>query len=456
MKRFLFLLISLIAVLTSLADERPVYILDFNDEVGSTTWNYTRNAIKEAKDRDARMLVVHLNTYGGTVLHADSIHSALLHLDMPVVAFVDNNAASAGALIALACDSVYMRPDATMGAATVVNGNDGQAMPDKYQSYMRAMMRATAEHHGRIFSADSTWRWRRDPRIAEAMVDPSLSVPGIIEKGKVLTLTATEAVRHGYAEGTAESLGQVLEELNVADAPRITYSPTWIDHLMGFFTNPAVQSLLIMLIIGGIYFELQTPGMGFPSVVAIAAAALYFLPMYLTGIVSSWIVLLFLAGFILLLFEIFVVPGFGITGIAGIVLMVVSVFMGLLDNFSFYPGHIDFSGLGHALATFMAGCLLATGLIFYLMSRFAPKFVQRSTALTREQRIEDGYIGVDTSVAVYIGREGIAVTPLRPSGKIEIDSEQFDAVSTRGFIEEGTPVKVIRHENAQLYVTAAG
>ncbi len=104
----------------------------------------------------------------------------------------------------------------------------------------------------------------------------------------------------------------------------------------------------------------------------------------------------------------------------------------------------------------MAGCLLATGLIFYLMSRFAPKFVQRSTALTREQRIEDGYIGVDTSVAVYIGREGIAVTPLRPSGKIEIDSEQFDAVSTRGFIEEGTPVKVIRHENAQLYVTAAG
>lgn len=452
MKKIILLLVMLLSWVCSAATQL-IYILPIDDEIGSTTWLHTRRAIEEAERMKADMLLVHLNTYGGAVVHADSIRTALLHCKMPVVAFVDNNAASAGALIALACDTVYMRPDGSMGAATVVNGSDGQAMPDKYQSYMRAMMRATAEQHGKYREADSTWRWRRNPLIAEAMVDSRVVVPGLIDSSRVLTFTPDEAVKWGYADGKAESIDDVMQKLGLDDYTTAAYHPTWIDTLMGFFTNPAVQAFLIMIIVGGIYFELQTPGMGFPSVAAITAAALYFLPMYLTGIVSSWVVLMFLGGLILLLLELFVIPGFGIAGFSGIGLMVAAVFIGLLENFSFHPGHIDMGSLWRALATFVSGIALSAAAIAYLSSKFAPKWLKIPSELTHSQRVEDGYIGVDTSVSAYIGREAKALTDLHPSGKIEIDGEMVDAVSIRGYIEAGSMVKVVRHENAQLYVT---
>ena len=147
MKRLLLIMALIAATVAAVAEN--IYLFRLDDEIGSKTWRYTREALNDATTSGSDMVVVHLNTYGGSVEHADSIRTALLNYPRPVVAFVDNNAASAGALIALACDSVYMRPGATMGAVTVVNGADGAAMPDKYQAYMRAMMRSNAEHHGK-------------------------------------------------------------------------------------------------------------------------------------------------------------------------------------------------------------------------------------------------------------------------------------------------------------------
>lgn len=192
MKRFfLTLFAAAVAVVAAVAGTH-VYMLRLDDEIGSSTWRYTREALREASAEQADMILVHLNTYGGSVVHADSIRTALLNSPLPVVGWVDNNAASAGALIALACDTVYMRPGSSMGAATVVNGADGAAMPDKYQSYMRAMMRATAEHHGRRPAAQGEApQWRRDPLIAEAMVDARVAVEGLIDSTRVLTLTPT-------------------------------------------------------------------------------------------------------------------------------------------------------------------------------------------------------------------------------------------------------------------------
>ncbi|MDE6037368.1 MAG: nodulation protein NfeD, partial [Duncaniella sp.] len=252
--RLVSLIIGLICALTAGAgNATKVYMLRLDDEIGSSTWHYTREAINEAVTSDASVLLVHLNTYGGSVAHADSIRTALMRCPMPVVAFVDNNAASAGALIALACDSVYMRTGASMGAATVVNGSDGAAMPDKYQSYMRAMMRATAESHGHTVPGDSLSSWRRDPLIAEAMVDPRVIVPGLIDSTRVLTFTPEEAMKWGYAEGKADSVGDVLDAVGVNEYVIEEYHPAWYDRLIGFFTNPAVQAVLIMIIIGGIY-----------------------------------------------------------------------------------------------------------------------------------------------------------------------------------------------------------
>lgn len=430
-----------------------VYRLHINDEIGSSTWQHTRRALEEATARNADIFLLHLNTYGGEVGAADSMRTALLHAPMPVVAFVDNNAASAGALIALACDSVFMRPDASMGAATVVSGADGTAMPDKYQSYMRAIMRATAESHGKVPGPDSTMVWRRNPLIAEAMVDTRVTVPGLIDSTRVLTLTADEAVRWHYAEGKAETIDDVLAGLGITDYDIATFRPSWVDWLMGFLTNPAVQGMLIMVIVAGIYFELQSPGMGFPSMAAIIAALLYFMPMYLTGIVDSWVVIVFFAGAVLLCLEVFVIPGFGVAGIMGIAAMIVAVIAGLLENFALPSGgEIDLGVIWRAMLTFCCALALAVGAIALLMSKYGSRLVGRRTELTHQQRVADGYIGVDTAPSRLVGREGVAATALRPSGKVEVDGEHYDAVALGGFIEAGSRVRITKFENAQLYV----
>lgn len=457
------LLITLVSLLSGLglslrADEYyNVYMLRLDDEIGSSTWRYTRQALDEARKRNSDMLLVHLNTYGGSVVHADSIRTALLNFPGPVVAFVDNNAASAGALIALACDSVYMRGGASMGAVTVVNGADGAAMPDKYQSYMRAMMRATAESHGKLTDSLGNQKWRRDPLIAEAMVDSRVEVPGLIDSTRVLTFTADEAVKWGYAEAKAESVDDVMAQLN--HSPKSysieEYRPDWLDHLIGFFTNPAVQAVLIMIIVGGIYMELHSPGVGFPSAAAIIAAVLYFLPLYITGIASSWIILLFVLGVMLIVLEVFVVPGFGITGIAGITCICAAVILGLIEHYTFSLSHLNADAMWSSMVIFLAGIFLAVGAIWYLTSSHGPKWVRRHTELMLTQQVKDGYIGVDMAPVNYIGLEGAAVTDMRPAGKVEINGEVLDAMATRGFIHAGSRVRVMKYENAQIYVSEA-
>ncbi len=450
-KTFLLSLLLCFSALCSVMAEN-IYVLNLDDEIGSKTWRYTREALNEATNLNSDMVLVHLNTYGGSVVHADSIRTALLNYPRPVVAFVDNNAASAGALIALACDTVFMRPGATMGAVTVVDGSDGTAMPDKYQSYMRAMMRSTAEHHGKVLNADSTLTWRRDPLIAEAMVDSRVAVPGLIDSTRVLTFTSEEAIKWKYADGKADSINDVLSQLGVKDHSIRQYQPTWVDHLIGFFTSPGIQAILIMIILGGIYMELQSPGVGFPSAAAIIAAVLYFLPLYLTGIASSWIVLLFVGGVILVVMEMFVVPGFGITGISGICCICVALILGLLEHFTFSLGQVNTDALWSTVLIFMSGLLLAIVAIWYLTSTHGPKWARRHTELLLTQKVKDGYIGVDMTPSLYVGFEGVAATDLRPAGKVEVNGTMLDAVSVMGFITAGDRVKVIKYENAQIYV----
>ena len=453
MRKKISLLLSLIIAITieAYADDSKVYVLSINDEIGSMTWQHTKRACEEANSLNADVLLVHLNTYGGTLQHADSIRTALLNYPGTTIAFINNNAASAGALIAIACDSIYMQKGASMGAATVVNQN-AEAMPDKYQSYMRSIMRSTAESHGKkINPTDSTETWHRDPLIAEAMVDSRIVVPGLIDSTKVLTFTTSEAIKWGYCEGEASSIDEVLKQANIARPTISTFEPNFTDWLIGFFSNPAVQAILVMFIVGGIYFELQSPGLGFPTVAAIVSAVLYFLPLYITGIAASWIIILFIIGLIFLLVEIFVIPGTGITGILGGTAMLIALIGGIADSFT--GESFTISSLWNALIIVSIGSLLGLILIIFLTSKYGPKFITRHSELQHSQRLEDGYIGVDSTLINYIGTTGIAKTDLRPSGKIEINATTLDAVSLNGkYIEEGTSIKVEKFENNQLYV----
>lgn len=450
------LLISVILVSAYVfaANEQPlIYKINIHNNIGSTTWVYLQNGMHEAISKDANCLIIDMNTYGGGVMEADSMRTAILNFPLPVYVFVDNNAASAGALIALACDSLYMRRSASIGAATVVSGEDGLKAPDKYQSYMRGIMRATAESHGKdtlIINGDTLLEWRRNPKIAEAMVDERIVIPGYVDSTQVLTLTASQAVELGICDGIADNINEIaVKHLGYTDYDLVIYNPTLYDKIKGFLTNGILQAFLIMIIIGGIYFELQTPGMGFPSAIAITAAILYFTPLYLTGYAQNWEVLMFVLGLILIVFEIFVIPGFGFAGISGIVLMITALILSLVGNIQFDLKNISVLELLRAMIVVFAGIGFGTTLIIWLSSRIGKPGLFKRVALESDQ---EGYFSVPMEPEGMLGRVGHAATVLRPSGKVIIDDVFYDAVSLKGFLEKDDKVIVKRYENFQLYV----
>ncbi len=350
--------ILLMAAVPAMA-QKSVFVIPIETEIDNSAFHHFRKGLEQAEDADAGLLLIRLNTYGGALDAADSIRTALLRIDIPTVAYVDLNAASAGALIALACDSVYMAPGASMGSATVVNGA-GEPMPEKYQSYMSTIMRATAEHHGRVAKGDSMV-WRRDPEIAASMVNPEISV----------SLTGMQAVECGYADGIAPSLEDVLADLNMAGAPVTYYTSTLSDDIMGFLANAAVRAVLVMLILGGIYMEMHTPGLGFAAAVAAVATVLYFLPMFITGTVPAWVLLSFIAGVVLIALEVFVIPGFGFCGVAGIIAVAVAL-VGVSTANDAVSG-FDIGAIARALYVVGAGSILAVGAVWYLTSSHGPE-----------------------------------------------------------------------------------
>ncbi|MDO5664423.1 MAG: NfeD family protein [Bacteroidia bacterium] len=435
-------------------DSKPlIYKINIKENIGSNTWVYLQNGMHDALNKKANCLLLHMNTYGGAVVEADSMRTAILNFPLPVYVFIDNNAASAGALISIACDSIFMRSSASIGAATVVSGQDGSKAPDKYQSYMRGMMRATAESHGRdtiIQNKDTVVEWRRDPKIAEAMVDERVVIPGFADSTQILTLTASQAVELNYCDGIVENINQIaVQHLGYTDYNIETYNPTFYDKIKGFLMNGVLQAILIMLIIGGIYFELQTPGIGFPTAIAVTAAILYFTPLYLTGYAQNWEVLLFVLGLILIVFEIFVIPGFGVAGISGIILVFTALILALVGNI-----HFDFSGLSvrqlfRAIMIVFAGIGMGLTLIIYLSSRIGRPGIFSRVALVSDQ---EGFVSVPMEPLTLVGQSGIASTVLRPSGKVRVGDQYYDAVSLKDFIEKGDEVVVKRYENFQLYV----
>ena len=426
------------------AQKTQVYYYKIDDNISKPALRLTEKAVKEAEEGKYDYILLELNTFGGELDAADKIRTLLLNTKVPSIVYINNNAASAGALISIACDSIYMMPGASIGAASVVN-QTGEIMPDKYQSYMRSLMRTTAEHNG------------RDPNIAQAMVDPDVTIPGISDSGKVLTFTSEEAVKNGFCEGIANSREQVLEQAGI-ERPEIKEQElSAIDKIINFLVNPVVSGILIMCIVGGLYFELQAPGLGLPSIIAITAALLFFAPHYLEGLAAHWEILIFLAGLVLLMLEFFVVPGFGVTGISGIVLIVFSLVLTLVFNVGFkfnfnpefnasaYVSKMTILVLVSSLAGFSLSLWLGKKLIL-AETRFG------SLALRTELESDKGFTSQDMRNEQYVGKEGVAQTILRPSGKINIDGEVLDATVEHGYVEAGEKIIVTRFENAQLFV----
>ncbi|HMR19958.1 MAG TPA: NfeD family protein, partial [Sphingobacterium sp.] len=291
----------------------------------------------------------------------------------------------------------------------------------------------------------------RDPKMAEAFVDPAVSLPMYKEDGQVLTFTASEAVKAQLAEAEVKGEKDIFSELQISTPSVVEHQLTWVDKIIALLINPMVSGLLIMGILGGIYFELQTPGIGFALLVAIISAALFFAPLYLQGLADNWEIALFVVGVLLLVLEVFVIPGFGVAGILGIIFVLCGLSFSMVAN-DFFDFKISKPGL------FMESFLIVIGAMILSIVGMVVfgKNLMRSTAFKRlvlqdEQRADTGYTSSVPKVNL-INKHGVAKTVLRPSGKIEIEGVWYDAVALDGFIDVGENIYVEKHENYNLFV----
>lgn len=437
MKRLILIFSALILSFWASASDSHtlIYRIRLDQDIDKASQRLVVLGLEKASGANADYVLLDLDTYGGAVDAADSIRSAILRYPKPVVAYVNMQAASAGALISIACDSIYMKTGSSIGAATVVD-QSGNVMPDKYQSFMRGMMRSTAQATG------------RDPKIAESMTDTA----------NVLTLTPTEAIAVGYCEGIAESYQDVAKCIAGGDdyiIKDMADEMTWLDKLIQFLLHPLLQSIFMMMIVGGIFVEIRTPGIGLPLLTAVVGALLYFAPAYMVNLLSNWELLLFIAGLILLVMEIFVIPGFGVCGILGIIAVVLALAFGMVDNADFYEIDGTFT-LTPLLRPICIVTVSAAAAIFggvWLVRRLYTTRSFDYIALREEMSASEGYSGVAMGLEVLIGQNVTVLNDLKPSGKVRSgDGRIYEAVlQTGGYASKGEVLKVVAAEQGRLY-----
>lgn len=437
MKRiFISLFFILYACLSFASDSLAVmYRIRLDGDIDPATQRLVVLGLEKADKAGADYVMLDLNTYGGAVNAADSIRSAILRYEKPVVAYVNMQAASAGALISIACDSIYMKTGSSIGAATVVD-QTGNVMPDKYQSFMRGMMRSTAQANG------------RDPHIAESMTDTA----------NVLSMTPTEAVAVGYCEGICESVSEVAHAVVGSDRFIIRSMEddmSWLDKLIQFLLNPLLQSIFMMMIIGGIFVEIRTPGIGLPLLTAVVGALLYFAPGYLGHLVSYWEIILFVVGLILIGIEIFVLPGFGVAGIVGIIALVVSLTFAMVDNLELFhwDGTLNLQPVIQPLGIVVISSAAAIFGSVWLVRRLFPTRSFDHIALRQEMKSDDGFTGVVSGLEGLVGESVTVFTDMRPGGKVKTaDGRIFEAtLKFGGFASKGETLTVLSAEQGRLY-----
>ena len=411
------------------------YRIRLDQDIDQSSQRLVTLGLEKALEAEADYVLLDLNTYGGAVNAADSIRSAILRYEKPVIAYVNMQAASAGALISIACDSIYMKTGSSIGAATVVS-QTGEVMPDKYQSFMRGMMRSTAQATG------------RDPSIAESMTDTA----------NVLSMTPTEAIAVGYCEGICESEYEVAEKVTEGNAfiiKNMDDDMTWLDKLIQLLLNPLLQSIFMMMIIGGIFVEIRTPGIGLPLLTAIIGALLYFAPGYIGHLVESWEILLFIVGLVLIGIEIFVLPGFGVCGISGIIAVVISLTFAMVDNVELFhwDGTLNLQPIIQPLGIVIISSAAAIFGSVWLVKKLYSTRSFDHIALRQEMKAEDGFTGVVSGLEYLKGETVTVLTDMRPGGKVQTSDGRIVEATLKygGFASKGETLKVIDAEQGRLY-----
>ena len=408
---------------------------------------YIKRVIKEAEDSKVKAIVFEINTFGGRVDAATQIKDAILSSNVQTIGFINRRAISAGALISLSCEKIYMTGGGLIGAATAVDMS-GKKGSEKVISFMREEMASTAEQRG------------RNKKIARGMVDEELSFTHLVlnqdsilvndiegrKEGKLISLTTDQALKYQIADGVAENMESVLDSLGYEDFQIIEKSENWSEDIVRFLTNPVVASLLTTFGFLGILFELQSPGWGIPGFVGLTCLILSLSASYIAQLATMSDLLFVFAGIGMVLLEILVIPGFGIIGIGGFGLMMYGLYLLLLPDIP-----VGDEIVGQAMDGFFIGLVGAIiGLVLLIKLMIKTKFWKQLTSPGLQEKA-DGFSN-SFGWESFKGKEGIADTNLHPSGWIQLEDERIFVVSEGDFIEKGEKITVLSVDGNRVVV----
>ena len=400
------------------------------------------------ENRDADVVILDVNTFGGRVDAAVQIRDAVLAAEPHVVAFVHPRAISAGALISYAADSLVFAPGGSMGAATPIQVQDGQAeaVGEKMTSYMRTEMRTTAEATG------------RNGDVAEAMVDRTIAVEGVVDAEKLLTASTDLAVEIGLADGLASDLPDLLGQLGLEGAEQRTAESSWAEDLARILTEPTLSGMLMSIGFLGLMVELYSPGFGWAGGLGLLCLVTFFAGHMVTNLAGWEELLLITAGLVAIAIEVFVIPGFGVVGVLGVVMMIAGLTLSLNSmplDVSWELGTLQsaFTRVVVSMAATVVGLVVVAQVV---PVRVLPDWLILRTSLgeTKSEAPTDDYQSAPDRAAL-VGQRGVATTVLRPSGKARIGGELVDVVSLSAFIDPGTAVEVVQVEGVRVVVDVA-
>ena len=387
---------------------------------------FVSRALREAEREGADAVVFDIDTPGGFVDAALKIRDSIVNSGIRTVAYVNPRAWSAGALIAMACEELSMKPGSSMGAA------ETRPNEEKYISAVRAEFEATADLRG------------RDPQVAGAMVDADIEIPGLVGKGKILTLTATQALKIGFADVGAINVEQLLGAIGLAGAEIVDVQATTAEGFARLLTNDVAAQILLTVGLVGLVVEMLTPGFGLPGTIGLVSLGLFFGGRLVGGMAGWEVVALFLVGFALLVVELFLIPGFGVAGILG----VVSIFASLIMS---YPTP---SQAMNAIAIALVSTIVLVFIVVKFLTRGGAEFARSGRLVLRHsEEPHKGYVAV-SDLTELVDKVGAVVTPLRPVGTVDIEGRHVEAISESGFLTGNARVRVVKVEGNRVFVRA--
>jgi len=419
----IFTIFSLIIVNTYANKTGEVYLISIKGTIDLGLSSYVERTLEEAVLNKAKAVILEIDTFGGRVDAATQIRDKMMDLDMPSVAYIKNRAWSAGALIALSAKYILMDKSASIGAA------EPRPADEKNISALKAEFTSTASSRGR--SED----------IAAAMVDKDIEITDVIEKGKILTLNAEQAIKLNFVDGSASNIEEVLNFLNLKDTKIKYIYPNWAENVSRFVTNPVVSPLLLSIGFLGLVIEFWTLGWGIAGTIGIISLSLFFGGHVIVGLAGWEAIILFLVGFFLLLAEIFIIPGFGVAGISGIIAIIISIFL-------------TFGNITQATYSILIALGLST-VGFFLLIKYIPSTrTWKKFILSTQQKRELGYTVGTKDLKRLNGKIGITITPLRPSGKAEVNGKKLNVVTQGEYVALNTKIKIISVEGNKIVVEA--